>query len=53
MSLYFGIAANALIKTESIINAKYFSETSINLDSTIVETSDKLNIPPHYLNISL
>lgn len=39
-----------LIRIESQINGKY-SNTGINLDSIIVESSDCLKVPPHYIMI--
>lgn len=41
-------AEDNLIITEAIINAKYY-QYGFQVSSTIVESSDNLTIPPHYL----
>lgn len=37
-----------LIGIEAEINAKYFQKTKLFLETTIVEQSDNLEVPPHY-----
>lgn len=43
---------NELLRAESKINAKYYSKSGICIDSTIIEESDRLPVPPHYSQIS-
>jgi hypothetical protein len=43
---------DALILSEAKANAKY-SENGFYVSSTIVEESDKLNVPPHYHEIAI
>jgi hypothetical protein len=42
------ISENKLITAESIVNANYFDKTNYCLVSTIVESSDNIQVPPHY-----
>ncbi len=45
------ITEDALILSEAKINAKY-SEHGFHISSTVVEESDKIQIPPHYQQIT-
>lgn len=41
-----------LLEVETKINAQFFADTKIFLDSMIVEQSDSLEVPPHYFIVS-
>lgn len=42
-----------LIRAESMINGQYSNETGISLDSIIVEDTDKLPVPSHYIPLAI